>query len=94
MNATLPQQTHPEVRDEIERNLIYKIMLEQACGEEMEEMKKVRKAETDKEFSEFASEPCAKALVRSRITQLDEVLGVDVHKDGSYISAIGQKLGN
>ena len=59
----------------------------------MEEMK-VRKAETDREFSEFASELCAKALVRSRITQLDEVLGVDVHKDGSYISAIGQKLGN
>ena len=96
MNATLPQQTHPEVRDEIERNLIYKIMLEQACGEEMEKMEemKVRKAETDREFSEFASELCAKALVRSRITQLDEVLGVDAHKDGSYISAIGQKLGN
>ena len=40
MNATLPQQTHPEVRDEIERNLIYKIMLEQACGEEMEKWKR------------------------------------------------------
>ena len=86
MKATLPQQTHPGVRDEIERNLIYKIMLEQACGEGEE----MREVETDKEFRGFKLE----ALVQSRITQLDEVLGSDVHKDGSYISAIGRKLGN